>query len=110
MSNAAKKLGVLLSTLPGTSGFRRGLDAAESGLKAGSKVFIYCIDDAVSGLTEQRLQSLRDQGVVVYACAYGAQLRGVPVNDQAVFGGLGLLGDLLAATDEFVDGNREVQA
>lgn len=107
MSNAAKKLGVLLSTSPGTPGFRRGLDAAAAGLETGARVFIYCIDDAVSGLTNERLQSLRERGAVLYACAYGAQRRGIPVNELAVFGGLGLLGDLLAGTDEFVDGNQE---
>lgn len=107
MSNAAKKLGVLLSTAPSTPGFRCGLDAAEQGVDGGARVFIYCLDDAVSGLADDRLQSLRGRGAVVYACAYGAQRRGIPMNNLAVFGGLGLLGDLLAATDEFVDGNQE---
>jgi hypothetical protein len=106
MSNAAKKLGVLLSTAPGTPGFQRGLDAATKGMDNGARVFIYCIDDAVSGLEDDQLQSLRSRGAVVYACAYGAQRRGIAVGDQAVFGGLGLLGDLLAGTDEFVDGNQ----
>jgi sulfur relay (sulfurtransferase) complex TusBCD TusD component (DsrE family) len=107
MSNVAKKLGVLLSTAPGTPDFRRGLDAAEAGVNAGERVFIYVIDDAVFGLADARLQSLRSRGAVLYACAYGAQRRGIPVNDLAVFGGLGLLGDLLAGTDEFFDGSRE---
>lgn len=87
-------------------GFERGLGAAIAGVEAGRRVFVYCIDDAVSGLEDSRMQLIRSKGAVVYACAYGAHRRGIAVSDRAVFGGLGLLGDLLAGTDEFVDGNQ----
>lgn len=96
-----QKTGLLLSTAPGTGAFVAGLEAAATALAKGSRVFAYCIDDAVAGIGDPRLQSLRERGLILYACAYGAQRRGLPFNDHATFAGLGSLGDIIAGTDTF---------
>ena len=105
MSLRGKKLGVLLSTLPGQPGFQHGLRLAEAALDEGVDVYLYCIDDAVHGIGEPRLQTLAARGLKLYACAYGAQRRGLPVNDKATFAGLAVVSDLIAATDRFVSFN-----
>ena len=45
------------------------------------------------------------RGLKLYACAHGAQRRGLPVNDKAVFAGLAVVSDLIASTDRFVSFN-----
>ena len=97
-----KKLGLLLSTQPGQPGFEHGLALAKTALARGLRIYIYCLDEAVRGLSDTRLQALRQEGVVVYACAYGAQKRRIAHNSLAVFSGLSVLSDLMAATDRFV--------
>jgi len=58
MSLRGKKLGVLLSTSPDRPGFHHGLGLAEAALAEGVEVYLYCIDEAVRGLNEPRLQLL----------------------------------------------------
>jgi sulfur relay (sulfurtransferase) complex TusBCD TusD component (DsrE family) len=100
-----KKLGVLLSTHPDQPAFQHGLYLAEAALNEGVEVYLYCIDDAIHGVGQPRLQSLAARGLKLYACAFAAQRRGLPVNDKAVFAGLGALSDLMTATDRFVSFN-----
>jgi len=108
MSLPEKKLGILLSTSPAHPDFQRGVEAAAAAVENGVKVYLYCIDDAVAGVGESQLQSLSQHGLILYACAYAAQRRGLPINDLATYAGLGVLGDLLAGTDEFLGFNGEV--
>jgi sulfur relay (sulfurtransferase) complex TusBCD TusD component (DsrE family) len=105
VSLRGKKLGVLLSTHPDQPGFKHGLCLAEAAMNEGVDVYLYCVDDAVHGLSQPELQSLAARGLKLFACAYGAQRRDLPVNSSATFAGLGLLGDLIAATDRFVSFN-----
>jgi sulfur relay (sulfurtransferase) complex TusBCD TusD component (DsrE family) len=105
MPPPAKKLGLLLSTAPGTPGFTHALRLAETALKAGVRVYLYCIDDAVTGVGDATLQSLRTRGLVLYACAYGALRRNIPTSELAVFAGLGTVAELMAGTDRFVSFN-----
>lgn len=100
-----KKLGVLLSTRPEHASFDHGVRLAEIALAAGVDVYLYCIDDAVHGLDDPRLQALRPAGLKLYACADAAQRRHIPRMDQAVFAGLAVVSDLLSATDRFVSFN-----
>jgi hypothetical protein len=100
-----KKLGLLLSTGPDTRNFRHGVNLASAALNAGVRVYLYCIDDAVLGLADAQLQSLRVRGLNLYACAYGAQRRNIPVSDLAVFSGLAIVSDLIAGTDRFLSFN-----
>ena len=74
-------------------------------LARGVDVYLYCIDEAVHGLGDARLGKLKADGLKLFACAYGAQRRGVPMEEQTTFSGLSLLSDLIASTDRFVSFN-----
>jgi hypothetical protein len=100
-----KKLGILLSTRPEEPGFRHGLRLARAALEAGVDVYLYCIDEAVKGVGDTELQQLKPQGLKLYACAYGAQRRNLPLSELAVFAGLTVVNDLMASTDRFVSFN-----
>jgi hypothetical protein len=100
-----RKLGILVSSQPDSAGFHHGLRLAETALAEGMDVYLYCIDEAVRGVGDTRLQALRGAGLKLYACAYGAQRRRIPVNDQAVFAGLTVVNDLINGTDRFVSFN-----
>lgn len=79
-----------------------GLRVAEAALAQGVDVYLYCIDEAVPGISNAQLQKLKQDGLKLYACAYGANRRNLPLNDDAVFAGLTVVSDLIAATDKFV--------
>lgn len=100
-----RKLGVLLSTRPDQRPFRHGVRLAATALAAGVDVYLYCIDDAVWGVGDPELQSLKPRGLKLYACAYGAHRRNIPVNNLATFAGLTVVSDLMASTDRFVSFN-----
>jgi len=105
MSLHGKKLGVLLSTGPDQPGFGHGLKLAEAALARGVDVYLYCIDDAVTGVGDARLQALKSRGLKLFACAYGAQRRNLPLSDLAAFAGLTVVSDVMAGTDRFVSFN-----
>lgn len=105
MTRSGKKLGLLLSTAPEHPNFRHGLRLAETALAQGVDVYLYCIDDAVPGIEDPQLQALKEHGLKLYACAYGAQRRNLPISDKAIFAGLSLVSDLIAGTDRFVSFN-----
>ena len=105
MSTHAKKLGVLLSSKPDAPSFTHGVRFAEAALARGLDVYLYCIDDAVPGAGLAELQALRPKGLKLYACAYGANKRGVALDEHATFAGLTVVSDLIAATDRFVSFN-----
>lgn len=99
------KLGILLSTRPAEAPFRHGVRLASTALDRGLDVYLYCIDDAVTGVGDPELQGLKTRGLKLYACAYGAQRRNLPVNDLAAFAGLTVVSDIIASTDRFVSFN-----
>lgn len=96
------KLGILISSGPGRASFRHGVRFAEAALERGLDVYLYCLDDAVAGVRDAGLQGLRGKGLKLYACAYGAQQRGLPVDDSAAYAGLTVVSDLVVGTDRFV--------
>ena len=97
-----KKLGVLISCPPGQPGFRHGLRLAEAALRKGLNVYLYCIDEAVSGVADAELQRLKAAGLSLYACAYGAHKRNLALTEHATFAGLTVVNDIIAGTDRFV--------
>jgi sulfur relay (sulfurtransferase) complex TusBCD TusD component (DsrE family) len=103
LGSVVNKLGLLLSTPPGQPGFVRCLQAARAGLAEGAQVYLYCLDDGVLAVSDPQLQTLRTAGLKLFACAYGAQRRGVPCDDRAVFSGLATLSDILVGTRQFID-------
>jgi predicted peroxiredoxin len=102
MQLRGKKLGILISCTPEEPNFSRGLHLAEAALAREVDVYLYCIDEAVPGISNARLQELKTKGLKLYACAYGANRRNLPLNDAAVFAGLTVVSDLMAVTDKFV--------
>lgn len=105
MDIRGRKLGILISAGPDVPSFTHGVRFARAALAAGCDVYLYCIDDAVTGVGSADLQALRPAGLKLYACAYGAQQRGLPVSDLAAFAGLTVVSDLVAGTDRFVSFN-----
>jgi predicted peroxiredoxin len=105
MSLKGKKLGILISAGPEKPSFSHGLGVARAALQAGCDVYLYCIDDAVPGVGRDDIQQLRAVGLKLYACAYGAHRRDIPVDDKAAFAGLTVVSDLVASTDRFISFN-----
>ena len=105
MSLHGKKLGVLISARPESASFDYGLKLVTAALASGVDVYLYCIDDAVTGLKSTALQALREKGLKLYACAYGAHRRNLPLDGSAAFAGLTVVSDLVAGTDRFVSFN-----
>ncbi len=105
MSLRGKKLGLLISSKPDSPKFQHGLQLAETALAEGVDVYLYCIDDAVTGVADQKLQALKERGLKLYACAYGAHRRSIPLSDRATFAGLTVVSDLIAGTDRFLSFN-----
>ena len=102
VSLSGKKLGILVSAGPEHPNFGHGTRLAEAALAQGVDVYLYCIDEAVSGLEDARLGGLFARGLKLYACGYSAQRRRIPPDPRATFAGLAALSDLIAATDRFV--------
>jgi hypothetical protein len=102
MDLRGKKLGVLISCAPDQPGFRHGLRTAQAALQKGINVYLYCIDEAVKGLADPLLQNLKSNGLNLYACAYGAHKRHLPLSAEATFAGLTVVNDLLVSTDRFL--------
>ena len=105
MSLVGKKLGVLLSGKPDGASFTHGVRFADAALAAGCDVYLYCLDEAVTGVRRADLQALKPRGLKLYACAYGAHRHGVPLDDSAAFAGLTVVSDLVAGTERFVSFN-----
>jgi hypothetical protein len=100
-----KKLGVLISCKPDQPGFRHGLRTAAAAMKRGVSVYLYCIDEAVQGVIDPELQTLKANGLNLYACAYGAHKRNLALTEHATFAGLTVVNDIIAGTDRFVSFN-----
>lgn len=100
-----KKLGILLSTAPEQPAFQHGVRLAEAAMEEGLVVYLYCIDEAIYGIGDPRLQPLPARGLKLFACAQAAETRNLPMNGDATYAGLGVLSDLMAATDRFVSFN-----
>ena len=105
MPLAPKKLGVVISVPPDHPNFTHGVCLAETALAQGVDVYLYCIDEAVRGLGDARLRKLKADGLKLFACAYGAQRRNVPMSEQATFSGLSILNDVIACADRIVSFN-----
>jgi hypothetical protein len=102
MSLQGKKLGLLISAPPEHPNFQHGIRLAETAVRQGLSVYLYCIDEAVRGLVDPQLQGLKTQGLNLFACAYGAQRRDIPLSQAATFAGLTTVSDLMAGTDRFL--------
>lgn len=100
-----KKLGLLLSVSPDSANFPHAIALARSALRAEVRVYLYCIDEGVRAVGHPDLQALQADGMKLYACAYGAQRRSIPLSQEALFSGLTIVRDLIVSTDRFVSFN-----
>ncbi|MSU21790.1 MAG: hypothetical protein EXS30_10395 [Pedosphaera sp.] len=105
MSFRGKKLGLLVSVRPEHPNFQRALKLAAIALAEGVSVYLYCIDEALAGVTDPHLQALKERGLRLFACAYGAQRRNLALSDKAILAGLTMVTDLISGTDRFVSFN-----
>ncbi len=97
-----KKLGVLLTTAPQHPNFRPAVALMNAALDAGVRVYLYCIDDAVTAVDTPEIQAIKSRGASLFGCAYGAHRRHLPVTDLAAWSGLTVLADVVGSTDRFV--------
>lgn len=97
-----KKLGILLSCPPTHPNFKHALALARAALRRGLQVYLYCIDEAVTGIAGAAVQGLKKDGMVLYGCAFSARTRNIPIDDRAAYSGLTVVSDLMAATDRFL--------
>jgi sulfur relay (sulfurtransferase) complex TusBCD TusD component (DsrE family) len=97
-----KKLGVLLTTPPGHPNFKPAVALMQAALEAGVRVYLYCIDEAVMAVKTPEIQALKEKGVNLFGCAYGAHKRHLAVDDSAAWSGLTVLADVVGSTDRFV--------
>lgn len=100
-----RRLGVLVSVGPEHPGFVHALRLAQAAMEAQVEVYYYCLDDAVKGLGDPALQQLRAHGLRLFGCAFSAQRRRIATGDEALYGGLTMLSDIIARTHRFVSFN-----
>jgi len=99
---AGKKLGVLLTTPPAHPNFRPALALIGEALTAGVRVYLYCIDEGVRAVGTPEVQALKERGVHLFGCAYGAGHRKIAIDEAAAWSGLTVLADVVGSTDRFV--------
>src|SRR5687768_4110554 len=97
-----KKLGILLSCPPTHPNFTHALELARAAGRRHVQVYLYCIDEAVTGIATDDLQELKRQGLVLFGCAFSARCRNIPIDDRAAYSGLTVVSDLMASTDRFL--------
>lgn len=102
MELRGKKLGLMVSSAPEASSFDCACRLASAALSEGVQVYLYYMDEGVRGVADKRVQTLKAKGAQLFACAYSAQRRDVPIDDSAVFSGLATVSDLMAGTDKFL--------
>lgn len=104
-SPPSRQLGMLLAVAPEHPNFPRALAALDYALAQGHRFFLFAIDEGVRAVARPELQQRREDhpdSFALWACAYGAEKRGLPVDNRAAYAGLSVLADLIASTDKFV--------
>lgn len=93
--------GFLLTVGPGQPRFAACLESARRARENGMEIFFYALDDGVAALGDPRLAALSGPRFHVMGCAYAAERRGLARRPEYSYGGLKMLGDLIAHTAEF---------
>lgn len=98
-----RALGILLSTGPEDANLSTAVGLSEAALKSDTDVYLYLVDRGVLTVDDPRFESLRKNGLKLFACAYGAQQHGVPRKDEkATYCGLVVLSNIVSSCDRFV--------
>jgi hypothetical protein len=100
-----KKLGLLLSTPPQHPNLETVIRLTETALTANGQVYLYLIDQGALAMDHPRLNSLIEQGLKLFVCAYGAERHHVPLSGKATPCGLVVLSDLVKGCDQFLSFN-----
>lgn len=105
MTEASKKLGLLLSTPPEHPNLETARRLAATALDARQSVFLYLIDEGTKAMGDPELQSLVERGLRLFVCAYGAEHHKVPLQGKATPCGLVVLSDIVKGCDQFLSLN-----
>jgi sulfur relay (sulfurtransferase) complex TusBCD TusD component (DsrE family) len=98
-----QSLGLLLSTGPENANLDAAIGLSGAALKSGKDVYLYLIDEGVLTVEDPRFAPLRDEGLKLFACAYGAQQHGVARKDEfATYCGLVVLSNIVSSCDRFI--------
>jgi sulfur relay (sulfurtransferase) complex TusBCD TusD component (DsrE family) len=92
----------MVSSGPEARSFDCAYQLANAALAEGVQVYLYYMDEGVRGVADKRVQALKSNGAQLFACAYSAQRRDIPIDESAVFSGLATVADLMAGTDKFL--------
>ncbi|CAB4242683.1 conserved protein of unknown function [Methylacidimicrobium sp. AP8] len=95
-----KQICLLLTVDRRSERFASFLQALEERRKQGDLVYLYCLDEGIREIDSfipQAGPQLR-----LFGCAYAAMRRSLPRNPEVLYGGLGLLADLISGTDELL--------
>jgi sulfur relay (sulfurtransferase) complex TusBCD TusD component (DsrE family) len=92
----------MVSSGPEAASFECAYRLAEAALQEGVQVYLYYMDEGVRGVGDKRVRALKTKGAQLFACAYSAQRREIPIDESAVFSGLATVSDLMGGTDRFL--------
>lgn len=102
MELRGKKLGLMVSSGPEAASFDCAYRLADAALQDSVQVYLYYMDEGVRGVGDKRVRALKAKGAHLFACAYSAQQRDIPIDESAVFSGLATVSDLMSGTDRFL--------
>ena len=94
-----KTFGVVVHANPECPSFQHAIRAMQTALKASCQVFLYLLDDAVTGVDDTGVRSLAQSGVKVSACGFAMEKRNLECPDCICPAGLTTLSDILYYAD-----------
>jgi hypothetical protein len=94
-------VGFLLTVGSDHPRFAPCLDAVDRALADGAEVFFYCLDEGVTAVDAPRLAAFQPPRFHLLGCAYAAERRHLVRSQRVTWGGLKMLGDLIAHTGTF---------
>jgi len=91
--------GVVAHASPESPSFQHAIHAIQTALKASCQVYVYLLDDAVTGVLESDVRALAQRGVKVSACGLAMEKRDLECPDDICPAGLTTLSDILFYAD-----------
>lgn len=95
------RFGALLASGEGGGAFAGAISACAGAMDSGADAFLYLLHEGVRKVHDPGLQALRDRGLRLFCCAFGARRREMEADEAAVYCGLGTLADIIASADRF---------
>jgi len=91
--------GVVVHASPECPSFQHAIHAIQTALKASCQVYVYLLDDAVTGVLGSDVRALAQRGVKVSACGLAMGNRDLECPDDICPAGLTTLSDILFYAD-----------